>query len=162
MARTTKSLSGGGKDKLLRALVGAESDIASMTAERLLQRLSETITEVRVKRDAWETLAKAPAASKVATAAVPRRPATAPVPPPAATPTTFDPFAFSALALLTKKGKAGLADALATISAAEHLHALAAAQHLAVDRSEMDVAALRAAIVAATEARLKERRAAAS
>ncbi|HRK18494.1 MAG TPA: hypothetical protein PK970_06030, partial [Hyphomicrobiaceae bacterium] len=74
----------------------------------------------------------------------------------------FDPFAFSALAVLTRGGRAALEARVAEIGAAEHLIALAAAQHLGIDRSLTDIGQLRAAIVAATEVRLKERRAAAS
>lgn len=177
MGRTTKSLSGGGKDKLLRALVGRESEIAAMPAERLLQRLSEALTEVRVKREVWDTVTKSEDAPEARVkAARPRgapnavaTPKTMPLQktdnsspmPPAASP-TFDPFAFSALATLTRNGKAGLVAALTEIGTVEHLHALAAAQHLSLDRAETDIGKLRGAIVVATEARLKERRAAAS
>ena len=74
----------------------------------------------------------------------------------------FDPFAFSALAVLTKQGAQALAQRLATIGTADSLRALANAQHLGIGAEITDAAALRAAIVAATEARLAERRAAAS
>jgi hypothetical protein len=178
MGRTTKSLSGGGKDKLLRALVGREIEIATVPAERLLQRLSEALTEVRVKRDVWEMVAKADEAQPkaitpnktgratraVSSTATPKVVAAklADTAAPDTVSTAFDPFAFSALAILTRKGKAGLATVLAEINTAEHLHALAAAQHLTVDRAETDLTKLRDAIITATEARLKERRAAAS
>ncbi|MEQ1649367.1 MAG: hypothetical protein ABL898_12330 [Hyphomicrobiaceae bacterium] len=177
MGRTTKSLSGGGKDKLLRALVRRESEIAAMPAERLLQRFSEALTEVRVKREVWETVTKSDVAPEAGVkAARPRgapnaaaTPKTMPLqktenssPVPPAASTTFDPFAFSALATLTRKGKAGLVAALTDVTTAEQLHALAAAQHLSIDRNLSDTPQVRDAIVAATEARLKERRAAAS
>ena len=39
MARTTKQLSGGGKDKFLRAIVAAEAGIGEDAAERLTATL---------------------------------------------------------------------------------------------------------------------------
>lgn len=179
MGRTTKQLSGGGKDKFLRALVAAEADLGTEPAGRLVARLSDAITDIRVKREVWDDLgkdqkltkglkgrnaARAAAASAVASAPAtvetPARPAQADSP--AQGSATFDPFAFSALAVLTRGGRAALEARVAEIGAAEHLIALAAAQHLGIDRTLTDIGQLRAAIVAATEARLKERRAAAS
>ncbi|HRK18506.1 MAG TPA: hypothetical protein PK970_06090, partial [Hyphomicrobiaceae bacterium] len=58
MGRTTKQLSGGGKDKFLRALVAAETDLGSEPAARLVVRLSDAITDIRVKREVWDDLGK--------------------------------------------------------------------------------------------------------
>lgn len=163
MARTTKQLSGGGKDKLLRALVATEAHISADAAARLGDTLCSAIADVRVRREAWEpvrnTTAPAPANGN-STSPPPLVPVDVAAPAPAAAP--FDPFAFSALAVLTKKGFAELSARLATISSATDLHTLATAQHLTVEASLTELAALRAAIVKATEQRLAERRAAAS
>lgn len=168
MARTTKQLSGGGKDKFLRGIVAGEAGLDGAAAQRLATALTDAITEVRVRREAWEATSKpgpgekglrgakakaaAPASVKAADAdaAVAAAPAAA-----------FDPFAFSAVALLTRKGKAALASELSRIASAADLKAIATAQHLAIDPAITDVAALREALVAATERRIAERRAAA-
>lgn len=78
------------------------------------------------------------------------------------TPPAFDPYAFSAVVVLTKSGKDGLMKRLAAIDRPEHLRTLADAQHLAVDKSLSSPVELRAAIVKATEKRIANRRAAAS
>jgi hypothetical protein len=176
MARTTKQLSGGGKDKFLRALVASEPAIPADAALRLGDKLCASIADVRVRRDTWETIRAAPAVETAAVAA-PAAETAAPKTKPAGksakavvaearrTPAqapAFDPFAFSALAVLTKKGAVALTEKLAEISSATDLHALAAAQHLSVDGAVTDLGKLRAAILAAAEARLAERRAAAS
>ena len=155
MGRTTKQLSGGGKDKFLRALIARERAIPEQVAERFGDAICDAIADIRVRREAWQPGAKsAVATTQVALLNVGGGGAAAP--------TAFDPFVFSALAVLTKHGAAALASKLDEIAAAEHLYALAKAQHLAVDASLPDPATVRAAIVKATEARLADRRAAAS
>lgn len=168
MARTTRQLSGGGKDKFLRNIVAGDKGIDGESARRLAKTLTDAITEVRVRREVWEETSK-PAAGEKGLRAAKAKPAAAPKTneqPPGAVPPTpaaepFDPFAFSTVALLTKKGKAALASALEKISSTADLQAIAVAQHLAIDPSVDDVAALREALVAATERRIAERRAAA-
>lgn len=96
-----------------------------------------------------------PAASP---AAGPPATATESTPPVAA----FDPFAFSAVVVLTRQGRAALLKRLATIDDAHHLLQLADAQHLAVDRTLTDLDRLREAIVRGAEQRIADRRAAAS
>ena len=159
MARTTKQLSGGGKDKFLRALISTEPAVDAATAARLGDTLCAAIADVRVRREAWEAKRDEPPRVEGKGKTVARQ---TPTSAPAATASAFDPFAFSALAVLTKKGAEELARQLATIASPADLQALAIAQHLTIDASQTDAAALRAAIVAATEHRLAERRAAAS
>ena len=155
MGRTTKQLSGGGKDKFLRGLIAREQSIPEEMAARLGDAMCDAIADVRVRREAWQPGAKsAVAMAQVAPPSV--------VGGAVAAPPAFDPFVFSALAVLTKQGAAALALKLDEIAVAEHLYALAKAQHLAVDAGCADAATVRAAIVKATEARLAERRAAAS
>ena len=74
----------------------------------------------------------------------------------------FDPYQFSAMVVLAKTGKDGLMKRLAEIRSAEHLKAFAEAQHLGIDRALSKPDELRKAILAATEQRLADRRAAAS
>ena len=173
MARTTKQLSGGGKDKFLRAVVAGETSVGGEVAERLAATLTDAITEVRVRREVWEATSKpapgekglraakvkAAATASVAAAKAETPPSVAKPVAPAATP--FDPFAFSAVAVLTKKGKAALAAELGKVAAAADLKSIATAQHLAIDLSIEDAAALREALVTATERRIADRRAAA-
>ena len=156
MARATKQLSGGGKDKLICDMIASEPSIAVDAAARLSDSMCNAIKNMRVDTEVWEQHRLAREAAK--TAAAPLATDAAPV----SAPTAFDPFAFSALAILTKKGAAELATRLAAIGSAANLHALAKAQHLAIDPKITDLAALRTAVMTATESRLAERRAAAS
>ena len=162
MARTTKQLSGGGKDKFLRALI-ADASLPADVATKLGDTMCDAIADIRVRREAWEPARQASAKHQEAQP-VSHGPKDSS---PAATlspdsPAEFDPFVFSALAVLTKQGPAALASRLATIESAANLHALAKAQHLTVEAGMTDLATLRVAMITATEARLAERRAAAS
>ncbi len=74
----------------------------------------------------------------------------------------FDPYAFSAMSVLVKQGKDALAKRLAEIKSVEHLKQLADAQHLGINRSLTKIEDVRKAVLAATEQRLADRRAAAS
>lgn len=74
----------------------------------------------------------------------------------------FDPFAFSAVVVLTRQGKAALLARLTSIESVANLLQLADAQHLAVDRSLTEPARLREAILKGAEQRIADRRAAAS
>ncbi|MGL4395080.1 MAG: hypothetical protein ACRCS9_00930 [Hyphomicrobium sp.] len=74
----------------------------------------------------------------------------------------FDPYAFSAMVVLAKTGRDGLAKRLAEIRSSDQLLKLADAQHLGIDRTLTRVDDLRKAIVTAAEQRLADRRAAAS
>lgn len=74
----------------------------------------------------------------------------------------FDPFAFSAVAVMTRQGRDGLLRKLEDIVSADHLKQLAEAQHLAIDRSLDDLSKLREEIVKGVVQRIADRRAAAS
>ena len=74
----------------------------------------------------------------------------------------FDPFAFSAVVVMSRQGRDGLLSKLSEIGDIAHLRQLADAQHLAFDRSLTDADALREAIVKGAEQRIADRRAAAS
>ena len=169
MARTTKQLSGGGKDKFLRAIVESDAEISEAAARRVVEALISSVTEIRVRREVWEDVSKAqpdepkrkPGERPVGSGAA-ATPAAKPTVPDAAAVPVFDPYSFSAVAVLSKKGRDALVAALETISAAEQLHKLAVAQHLAVDPNIASVADIRAAIIEGAERRIAERRAAAS
>jgi hypothetical protein len=163
MARTTKALSGGGKDKVLRGVVTGVEGVDPDVGEAVVGALSEAITEVRVRREVWDAVRAADQAVPVvrpAPTATPSPPALEPVaPPPPAR--TFDPYAFSAVAVFTRKGVAGLTAELDRITAPADLQALATAQHLGVDPALTDPATLRTEIIKGVERRIAERQAAA-
>lgn len=174
MTRATKSLSGGGKDKFIKAVIAAEQGVDPQAAARLGEVLINAVAEVRVRREAWDTYskpgpgekgrkgAKARAAAEAAAKQAPVKPSAASAAAAAAAPSQpFDPFAFSAVAVLTRKGKDALAAELAKIGSADNLKAIATAQHLAIDPAILEIDSLRAALVVATERRIAERRAAA-
>jgi hypothetical protein len=147
MAGKTKALSGPGKDKFLRAIASRAVDKAA-----LLDALHVNIPEIRVRLEVWkETLRDAPGAKDVPQSAAS-----------SVAPSAFDPFGFSAVALLTRQGRAALETKLAGITDGVDLRALADAQHLAVDQAVTDAVQLRAAIVSGAERRIAERIAAAS
>lgn len=156
MAGKTKALSGPGKDKFLRAIAAAAPDKAA-----LLDSLHSNVPEIRVRLEVWkDTLArhKSSVDAAAATTEKPVEPAAATTP--VAKP--FDPYAFSAVAVLTKQGRAALETRLSSIVSAADLRALADAQHLAVDTGVTDAKALRTAIITGAERRIAERIAAAS
>ena len=162
MARTTKQLSGTSKDRVLRALIAEEPELAAEPAQRLADRLCHSISDVRVKREVLDALPRAGKRQKASDGAeLPELPGAIGVQSRELAAAAFDPFAFSDLAVLTRGGRVALEARLAEIHQPEHLIALAVAQHLGIDRGLSDAAALRAAIAAATERRLAERRAAA-
>jgi hypothetical protein len=175
MARTTRQLSGAGKDKFLRSLVARVAS-GSTEAASIADALAREITEVRVRRETWEALQAPSTNPQLASLPEPidhpdhgaaarddgAGERIAPEEPIAATEPPFDPFAFSAVAVLTRKGRSGLAHALDGIGRAEDLRRLAEAQHLVLPDGLADVALLREAVIAAAERRVAERRAAAS
>lgn len=117
--------------------------------------------------DFAKPLAKAFAAKVRAIELKPSRvklaPATSLVPPEK----PFDPYAFSVVALMSKKGREALSIRLAAIGSNAHLVQLAEAQGLELDPAAVDatpetIDSLRDAILAAAERRIANRRAAAS
>ncbi len=93
--------------------------------------------------------AQAPISPADTTAAAPAKPA-------------FDPFAFSVVVVLKRKGRGALAEALKAIHSAADLRKLADAQHLGVDPAIKDIKSLREAIIKGAEQRMADRKAAAS
>jgi hypothetical protein len=149
------------KRAFFRAFIQREKNLDNASAEKLADALANAVNMMRV----WEmpdtgsapdaATAPAPAAKSKAMSAAPDAPHAVTAPP-------FDPYAFSAIVVLAKTGKDGLMKRLLEIKSAEHLRAFADAQHLAVNASVKRLDDLRRAIVAATEQRLADRKAAAS
>jgi hypothetical protein len=128
----------------------SEPGMTGEKAEMLAERCVQSIDDVLARHTALQAQALREAAS--ATAAKAANPG----------PPAFDPFAFSAVSVLARKGREALLERLGEIATAEHLREFAMAQHIAIDQSLSDTADLRAAIVAGTERRIAARRAAAS
>ncbi len=136
-----------------RAHIRRATPLGEAEAERLVDALAKAVNFMRV----WE-LPEAPAAPAPQPATAAGKAADTAK----AEQKPFDPYAFSAMVVLSKTGKDGLLKRLADIKTAENLRALAEAQHLAIDRNLKKVDDLRKAIAAATEQRLADRKAAAS
>lgn len=135
------------KRAFFRAYIQRETKLDPAAAEKLADSLTKAVNMMRV----WEMPSPPPAPAKGKSRSggdVEAAP--------------FDPYAFSLIVVLAKTGKAGLAKRLSEIKSTEHLRALAEAQHLAVNASLKKPDELRKAIVAATEQRLADRKAAAS
>lgn len=151
-----------------RSVFLAEPGVDAPLAERLADACVKRINRMLV----WDATGadSRPATNNAADAA-------APVPPlsdidgaganashtPASSPKpAFDPFAFSVVVVLKRKGRAALAEALKSITNAADLRKLAEAQHLGVDPAIKDAKSLREAIIKGAEQRMADRKAAAS
>jgi hypothetical protein len=132
-----------------RAVFRAEKDVDAALAERLADACVARINRMLV-------IDEKPVG--------PSRPVPRLVPNAGEEPATpgFDPFAFSAVVTLSRRGKDGLLRQLEEINSALDLRQLADAQHLGVDPSITDIDELRTEIVKGAERRIAERRAAAS
>lgn len=148
------------KRAFFRAFLQREKNLDSAAAEKLADTLANAVNMMRV----WEVPESAPpaAAAKPVEAAAKGKAKSQPADAPAAPVPVFDPFAFSPIVVLVKTGKDGLMKRLLDIKSVEHLKAFAEAQHLAVAPTIKKIDELRKAIVAATEQRLADRKAAAS
>lgn len=184
MAKATKQLGGGAKDKYFRELFAAAPGLAPVMAKRLAELTRAEVSQVRVRQPLIdrarhfgttppaETPTSAPASSAksgaVAAPATPAAPAE-PAPPIAAVDAEkaagaapFDPFAFTAVVVLKRQGADALKKRLDEIAEPAHLRQLADKQHLGVPADAADAATLRAAILKAAQLRIDDRRAAAS
>jgi hypothetical protein len=153
------------------AHIRRETSLDDAEASRLTDALLKAVNRMLV----WDMpQAHAPAKGKAGAKTV--APATGPAAPgksPPASPSgnttvgtapkpAFDPYAFSATVVLAKTGRDGLMKRLGEFKTAENLKAFAEAQHLGIDRKLNKIEDLRKAILAATEQRLADRKAAAS
>jgi hypothetical protein len=128
-----------------RAHIRRETSLNDAEAERLANALTAAVNRMLVWNADVSEAGPPPAAAA-----------------PAAPRAAFNPFQFSALVALAKSGRDGLLKRLADIRSADELKTFAEAQHLAIDGSLKKPDELRKAIVAATEQRLADRKAAAS
>jgi len=133
----------------LRGLLADEAGVDAALADRLAARCAKQIDEVRI-RDTGPQKVRRPNGKAHVNGAKP-----ASVPP-------FDPYAFSAVVVLSKMGHEALLARLGTIRSAKNLRLLAEAQHIAIDPELTRLAELRLAIVRGAEQRIADRRAAAS
>jgi hypothetical protein len=155
MGRTTKTMSGGGQTKYFRDLFRADGDVPEAAVERLSAQFEARIAQIRVRSVPLEIKTKAakPAGAK---------PDVVTVTTPKASTAAFDPFSFSVVAMLAKKGRLVLEAKLSEISDAGQLRTIADAQHLGIDAAVTDAGALRIAMIEGAERRIADRRAAAS
>jgi hypothetical protein len=151
-----------------RSVFVAEPGVDAALADRLAEACAKRINRMLV----WDATG-ADSPPETTSAAGPA----APAPPPAGmdgsdrdaglTPAappkpSFDPFAFSVVVVLKRKGRAALAEALKAITSSSDLRKLADAQHLGVDPAIKDAKSLREAIIKGAEQRMADRKAAAS
>lgn len=185
MAKATTNISGSQLAGFCRELFAESLDGDRELADALVRDFSEHVTAIRVRRDRLTRLSRGSRRGKpkieVAAEAVQPPPAAVAAVVPAAKPSPpavaalaaepgekpFDPYAFSVIALMSKKGRDALAKRLQEIREAAHLHALAEAQGLEIDAVTIAATGealddLRLAIVKAAEQRIADRRAAAS
>lgn len=154
-----------------RSILAADPGVDADTADRLSERLTKRVARMLV----WDASGADEPAATGATAAAPapqdrpddeaspaQAPTSAAAPTSREAPEPFDPFAFSIVVVLKRQGRAALMKRLDAITDAAHLHQMAVAQHIGIDKSITAPAKLREAIVAGAEQRLADRRAAAS
>lgn len=146
-----------------RAHIQRETSLDGAAAEKLSEALNSAVNRMLV----WDLPPATAVAPQTSTSGTTKGkskppPVAAPAIAIASAPPAFDPYAFSAMVVLAKTGKDGLAKRLADIKNAADLKALAEAQHLAVSATLKRPEDLRKAIVAATEQRIADRKAAAS
>ncbi len=157
MAKNTRPFSGQMKRKYFRDMFRTEAGVTPEAAERLTNLCDQELAEIRVRlplvvrRPAKSAETKGGAVGAAISAAQPH-----PVVP------AFDPHAFSLIVEWRKGGAIGLADKLAAVDTAEHLLAMAQAQHVSLGEPTEDRTALIAAIVAGTGRRVAHMKAAAS
>lgn len=186
-ARASKPLYGGSKDAYFRRVLRAEPGVGAAASERILRRLSAEVVQVRLRVEqpaaaaaadtvggAADAISGEPTrggavagesveASEGAEAAVPPEGAAAldepgpgdrPLPP-------FDPYNPNVVVVVRTAGRERALAALGSIDRVENLRLLAREQQLSVAADLATPAELRAAIVAAAERRIANRRAAA-
>jgi hypothetical protein len=163
MGKNTQPLSGQSQRKFFRVLFQSDPGVTAEAAGRLTEACAAEIASIRVR---LPMIVRRPLKSAVA-AAQPAAVAATAVPTPQAAASVagggdFDPHAFSLIVVMRKGGADALLNRLATVGDITQLHAIAKAQHVAVDAALADRAAILTAIVEGTERRIAHRQAAAS
>ena len=156
MAKSITSLSGSAKDDYLGRVLGEEAGLDPAARRDLAERLQREVTRVWVKAPAVadEAVAQGAAEPEIAGEAAATDAA--------AETAGFNPYAPNVVVVIRRSGREGALEALNAIERPEHLRLLAREQQLVVDAALVEPAAIRAAIVAAAERRIANRRAAAS
>lgn len=142
-----------------REIVLGEPGVDRALAERVAERCVKHI-DLLLDWDRGRSEKKSQPPPEPERPLVPPLRATPPVRPAAMRP--FDPYAFSVVVTLVKKGREALIARLSEIDNIEDLRQLANAQHLGVDPHLARVDDVRQAIVNGAEKRIASRRAAAS
>lgn len=152
-----------------RSILAAEPGVDEKLAERLADRLTKRINRMLVWDPGEVDLPSEEPAARSTVSGTDTKPAKHENAPPDGAESeapkvdaTFDPFAFSVVVVLKRQGSSALIKRLESVTSAAHLHQIAVAQHLGVDKHIRSVKKLREAIVAGAEQRLADRRAAAS
>lgn len=160
--------------QFFRSILRAEQGVDEALAERLARALERRVNRMLVADDEPVPVAARPDETRqdeTRQDAPAAAPAAEPVPPssasgadaqPVVPSEPFDPYAFSAVALYAKQGRAALLKRLSEIGEPAHLRQLAEAQHIGLDAKAKSADALRKAIVAGVERRIADRKAAAS
>lgn len=162
MTRKTKALSGASQDAYFRRVLKTYPGISEDAREHIVRQLRGEIAQLRVRPGAREAATAAEAEGADATKkSVPEAVAAPPIPPAEPVAAPFDPFAINVVVVLRTAGKQAALDALNTVGDADNLKLLAREQQLSVDTALASPAELSAAIVAAAERRVANRRAAA-
>ncbi|RTL66661.1 MAG: hypothetical protein EKK41_18275 [Hyphomicrobiales bacterium] len=174
MTRKTKALSGASQDAYFRRVLKTYPDLPEDARERIVRQLRSEIAQLRIRTTARESALAAHEDAQREPAAVAKEPApaagpaleaftasapSAPIELPRAAP--FDPFAINVIVVLRTEGKDAALEALNAVADADNLRLLAREQRLSVDEDLVTPEALSAAIVAAAERRIANRRAAA-
>jgi len=164
-------LSGASQHAYFRRLLKAYPSLSAAERDRVLERLRGEIAQLRLRRAADRPPAVAPPPTVPTTPGRPnperpsRRRQAAALPsaePATAAPAAgFDPFSPNIVVVVRQAGRAAALAALATIDSEQDLRLLAHEQRLSLNGQLSSLAELRAAIVAAAERRIANRRAAA-
>lgn len=147
MAKTVNSLFGAAKDAYLQKTIAAETELDAAARDRLAERLQAEVTRVWVRTTAM---------TEVVTETIPEQQE-----PDTGTP-GFDPFTPNVVVVVRTAGRDQALAALCEIAEIDHLRLLAREQQLGIEPELTAPDAIRAAIVAAAERRIANRRAAAS
>lgn len=139
---------------------GVDGALADRVAERCVKHIDLLLQWDRGRVDATTNPLALQVPPSRSLQPVPSAPVTARAP--AGGGRAFDPYAFSVVVTLVKKGREALLARLLEIDSAEHLRQLANAQHLGIDPKLSKLDDLRAAIVHGAERRIAGRRAAAT
>jgi hypothetical protein len=164
--KTTRKLTGRALRRYFDMLLETEQDVSSGPRRRLADLLHLEVAQVRVRTPLAVrrkyAQARSPSAFSDAVEVVEKPAAPVPVSPSPTPQPAFNPYAFSAVVVMTKGGAEALLARLSKISDMAHLRRLASAQHIGVPQDGVTIDELRAAIVDGAAHRIADRRAAAS